>query len=185
MTDLTALWLPILVSAVVLFVLSSVIWMALPIHKKDYQGLKNEAAVMEVMKRESLEPGIYCYPWCPGNPNDEASKEKMRLGPWGQILVAGGPPTFGRTLGLWFVHLLVVGTVVGYITGLAVPRGAEFLRVFQVAGTAALLAYGGSLVPKYIWEGKPWRTFAGSVFDCAVYTLATGAVFAFLWPKAF
>lgn len=176
------LWLPILVSAVVVFLLSSVIWMALPIHKKDYQGLKDEAAVVEVMKKESREPGIYCYPWCAGKPGDPAAAEKMKIGPWGQIIVMGGPPNMGKMLGLWFVHLLIVGYVVAYVTGHGRPLGAEFWPVFQVAGAAALLAYGGSLLPKHIWEGKPWRTMPPALFDCAVYTVATALIFGWLWP---
>ncbi len=42
MAFLTELWLPILLSAVFVFIVSSIIHMALPIHKGDYGKLTNQ-----------------------------------------------------------------------------------------------------------------------------------------------
>lgn len=42
MVTLSALWLPILLSAVIVFVASSIIHMAIPIHKNDYRQLPDE-----------------------------------------------------------------------------------------------------------------------------------------------
>ena len=40
-----SLWLPVMISAVVVFVASSIIHMALKYHKADYKSLPNEDAV--------------------------------------------------------------------------------------------------------------------------------------------
>jgi len=50
MTELSTLWLPILLSSVIVFVVSSVIHMALPWHKNDYPRVPNEDKVMECMR---------------------------------------------------------------------------------------------------------------------------------------
>ena len=47
MVPIHALWLPILLSAVIVFVASSIIHMALPIHKSDYRKLPDEAKVLD------------------------------------------------------------------------------------------------------------------------------------------
>ena len=43
MTALSQLWLPILISAVAVFVVSSVIHMALPWHRSDFPKMADEA----------------------------------------------------------------------------------------------------------------------------------------------
>jgi hypothetical protein len=183
MTTIAELWLPILVSSVLVFIASSIIWMALPIHKKDYNELPNEAGVMAAMKTQNVKPGIYVYPWaqCAKSP-DPAAIERAKTGPWGQVLVAPRAPTMGWTLGLWFLHIVVLSVFIAYVAGISLPRGAEYLKVFQVAGAAAFLGYVGGLLPRFIWEGKPWSILPGAMFDAVVYTLLTAGAFGWLWP---
>ena len=47
MVTLAALWMPIVLSAVLVFVVSSIVWMALPHHKSDTAGLPDEAPVSD------------------------------------------------------------------------------------------------------------------------------------------
>ncbi len=184
MVPLASLWLPIVVSAALVFVASSIIWMALPIHKNDYKGLPDEDAVMTAMKQQNPGPGIYYYPWCnAGRATDAASKAKSESGPWGQIVVAAGKPAMGPMLSAWIVHLLIVGVFIAYVSGLGLAPGTSYLKVFQVSGAAAMLAYGGGVLPKFIWEGKPWSLLPGAVFDAVVYALLTAGTFGWLWPK--
>ena len=58
MVPLADLWLPIVLSAVFVFVASSVIHMALQIHKKDFQKLPNEDQVLAAMRGAGLKPGF-------------------------------------------------------------------------------------------------------------------------------
>jgi hypothetical protein len=56
MVSITALWLPILLSAVIVFVVSSNIHMMLPIHKKDYRKLPEEDKVLDAMRAAAQVP---------------------------------------------------------------------------------------------------------------------------------
>ena len=52
MVPVTALWLPILLSAVIVFVASSILHMVLPIHKSDYRKLPEEERVRDALHRK-------------------------------------------------------------------------------------------------------------------------------------
>jgi hypothetical protein len=187
---LIELWLPILACSILVFIASSVIWMALPIHKKDYRGLPNENAIVEPIRQQRLTPGVYMFPWadCHGKKLTDAEKaahaEKFKQGPWGTLTIGPGGFNFGKTLGTWFAHILIVTCVIAYLTSVALPAGAHYLSVFRVAGTAALLAYAGGALPRCIWEGKPWSQLPAALFDGVVYTAITAGTFGWLWPHA-
>ena len=82
MTGLTALWLPILLSAVLVFVASSVIHMASPWHKSDYPKLPNEDTVMTALRPLGIPPGDYFIP-------RPSSREDMRSPEFAQKVKAG------------------------------------------------------------------------------------------------
>ena len=63
-TSLAALWLPILLSAVFVFIASFIIHMVIPIHKSDYKGVPDEARLAEAVRAQNLAPGEYYFPWC-------------------------------------------------------------------------------------------------------------------------
>lgn len=177
------LWMPIVLSAVIVFIASSIIWMATPIHKNDYKNPgSSEDAILGVAR--GLAPGVYMVPWCHGKEKDPAAAEKMKAGPWAVLTVRAGGVSFGSTLGMWFVHLLIVGFFVAYLTANARTWGADYLEVFRIAGTTAFLAYAGFALPMAIWHALPWRQVPGKVFDGLVYALLTAGTFAWLWPVA-
>jgi len=62
MTALHLLWLPILLSSVIVFVVSSIIHMALPWHKSDYPKMPNEDRVMDALRPLAIPPGDYMIP---------------------------------------------------------------------------------------------------------------------------
>lgn len=184
MATLVALWLPILVSAVFVFVVSSVIHMALPIHKGDYGGMPQEGRVLDTL-RGTVPPGQYRFPYATsmkecGTPE---MKAKFERGPVRTIVIVNGM-NMGKALGQWFVFCLVIGVFVAYLTGLALPWGAEGMRVFRFTGTIAVLAHASSSVCDSIWKGVKWSTTCKFVFDGVLYGLTTGAAFAWLWPAA-
>jgi hypothetical protein len=89
MTPLTSLVLPILLSAVFVFVVSSLIHMVLQIHKGDYRKLPNEDAVLDAMRSAGVQPGQFMFP-CPTSMKDMGSPEmvaKYRRGPIGSLIV--------------------------------------------------------------------------------------------------
>lgn len=186
MVTLTALWLPILLSALAVFIASSILHMVLTYHRSDYSGLPGEETVQEAMREAGVDRGMYFLPYC-ADPKDMAKpevKEKFEKGPVALVtVVPSGLPAMGKLLLFWFVFCLVVAVIVAYLTGRTLPAGAEYLSVFRVAGTAAFLGFAGAHPTDSIWKGQPWPVTLKHVFDGLVYSLLTAGVFGWLWPS--
>jgi len=185
MVSLAALWLPILLSAVIVFVASSLMHMLLTYHKSDYGQLPNEEAVRDVLRPANLKPGLYIFPFCTHKEmKSPAVMEKYKQGPVGFLtILPSGPPNMGKFLVQWFVFCLIVGVFVAYLTGHTVAAGTHYLAVFRVAGTAAFLAYGLGNLSNGIWKGQRWGATIKEVADGLVYGLLTAGCFGWLWPR--
>lgn len=187
MTFLTELWLPILLAAVFVFIVSSVIHMALPIHKGDHKKLKNEDAVLEAMRANAVEPGAYMFP-CAGSMKEMGAPEmieKLKRGPVGWLtVVAPGGFSIGKSLVWWFVFCLIVGVLVAYVGWHALGAGANYRAVFRVTGTAAILGYAVGHFHDSIWKGARWGTTGKFILDGIIYGLVTAGTFGWLWPDA-
>jgi hypothetical protein len=185
MVPLTALWLPIVVSAVLVFIASSILHMVLPFHRNDYKKLPNEDGVLDALRTAGIPPGDYFFPR-PSNPKDMSSQEtieRFKKGPVGLLtVIPNGPPVLPKHLGQWFVLCLVLSYFVAYLTGRTLGPGAEYLRVFQIAGCAAFLAYAGCCAADSIWKGIAWSTTFKHIFDGLIYALLTAGAFGWLWP---
>ncbi|HEY4658077.1 MAG TPA: hypothetical protein VIH11_01070 [Gemmatimonadaceae bacterium] len=186
MTGLSALWLPILLSAVFVFVASSLIHMVTPWHKGDYAKLPREDDVMNALRPFAIPPGDYMMPR-PADMKDMKSPafaEKLKAGPVGMMTVMpSGPMAMGSSLVLWFLYALVIGVFAGYVAGRASPLGADYLRVFRFAGVAAFLGYAGALAQFSIWYHRSWSTTIKSMIDGLLYALLTAGTFGWLWPR--
>lgn len=183
MVTITSLWLAILLSAVIVWVASAVVWMALPHHKKEWKGLSNEDAARNALKGAA--PGLYMIPFAHGPEamKDPALQKKIQEGPLAYVTVRPpGDIAMGPRLVQSFLFYVVVGIVVAYLTGRTLSPGAEYLTVFRVAGTTAWIAYGFALIPESIWFGRPWSSTAKSLGDGLLYALLTGGVFGWRWP---
>jgi hypothetical protein len=185
MVSLGALWLPIVLSAVLVFLLSSIIHMVLGYHNTDYTPLPNEDAVRAAIRSGNPSPAQYVIPYCP--PKEMDSPESKRKFEEGPVAVLNLKPTgsfgMGPALGQWFVFALVVSFFVAYVASHALPVGAEYLRVFQIVGSVAFLAYAAGQLPAAIWMGKPWSIAWKEVLDGLIYGLASAGVFGWLWPR--
>ena len=186
MTPLTALWLPILLSAVLVFIASSIIHMFVPWHKNDYGRLPNEEQAMSTIRPLNLPPGDYLVPR-PASAADMKSAEfveKVRQGPNLILTVlANGPRSMGGPFVGWFVLLLAVGVFVAYLSGRAIPPGAPYMDVFRFAGVSAFLGYAAGLWPQSIWYHRAWSTTIKMTVDALIYALLTAGVFGWLWPR--
>ncbi len=186
MVSLTALWLPILVSTVGIFVASSIVWMATPIHKNDYKRLGDkEGAVLEAVRSWGLAGGgMFMFPCMdPAEVKDNPqAAERLKTGPWGTMTVMAKPPNMGRSLGMWVVNLLVVNLLVAYVAGSGLHAGDGFFSVFRMVMTIAFLAYGGNALTDSIWRGRPWSCAPGAVLDGLIYASVAGLSFGLLWP---
>lgn len=181
MVTILDLWLPILLSAVVVFIASSIIHMVLPIHRNDYAKIPDEETRLEALR--GIPPGDYVFPR-PDDPKDmqsEEMKEKYERGPVGFLTVIE-KFGMGKNLVFWFVYLLVIGVFVAYITGRSLGPGSDYLAVFRIAGTAAILGYAGAEAHASIWWGRAWSTTFKFIVDSVFYGLLTAGVFGWLWP---
>ncbi len=186
MTPLAQLWIPVVASAVLVFVASSVIHMLLKWHNSDYRKLPNEDAVRATIRAANAAPGQYVIPHCGGMKEMQLpeSQQKFRDGPVGHLtLIAPGLPKIGPQLGLWFVFNLAIGFIAAYVAAKTLPPGATVGQVCRIVGTVAFLAYAGGSVQGGIWMGRPWASVAKDVVDGLIYGLITGAAFGWLWPR--
>ena len=185
MAFLAALWLPILLSAVIVFVASSIMHMVLPYHRSDYQQFPDEDKVLAALRAAGLNRGLYIFPFCSHkNMKSPEVVEKYKQGPVGMMTVLpSGPPAMPKFLGLWFVYCLIIGFFVAYLTWHTVAPGVSYPVVFRVAGTAAFLAYGLGHISNGIWKGQPWSMTIKEVFDGLIYGLLTAGTFGWLWPR--
>ncbi len=183
MVSLGALWLPILLAAVFVFIASSIIHMLLKYHNTEFKQLPNEEAVRAALR--GAPAGMYSTPYCADMKDLEKPdvKQKFQEGPVGMlVLKAPGPMSMGPALIQWFVFCIVVSLFAAYIGGRTLPPGTAYLQVFRITGTVAVIGYGLSEVAGSIWMGKPWSSTAKSLFDALIYGLVTGGTFGWRWP---
>jgi hypothetical protein len=180
-----ALWLPILVSAVVVFVASSIIHMVLPWHKGDYPKLANEDQVMNALRPLAIPPGDYMMPR-PASSQAMRSpefQEKLKRGPVVVMTVLpNGVTGMGKNLVQWFVFSVVVSVFAAYVAANAVPFGAPFRAAFKYASVTAFIGYALALWPMSIWYRRAWLLTIKATIDGVVYGLLTGVTFGWLWP---
>lgn len=184
MVAIGSLWLPILVSAVLVYIASSIVWMFLPHHKNDWAKLPGEDAVLEAMRRAGVGRGQYRFPFC--NPRDKSPEtvRKLEAGPLGTMIIwPSGKMSMGKQLGTWFLYLLVVSTAVACFSAPVLSVGTSYKMVFHTAGGFAILAYAAAIVPGAIWWGRSWSSTLKEVIDGIVYGLLTAGVFGWLWPR--
>lgn len=187
MVPLMSLWLPILLSAVLVFVVSSIMHMVLPYHRSDFKTLPAEDAVMEALRKFNIPPGDYLIP-CAGNPKVMHSPEfveKMTKGPVAFLTVMkSGPPTMTGSLVQWFIYCVVVGLFAGYVAAHTLGTDAQYLGVFRIVGGAAFAGYALALLQNSIWYKRNWSATFKSIFDGLIYALVTAGTFGWLWPSA-
>lgn len=185
MVPLTALWLPIVLSSIIVFVASSIMHMLLPYHQGDYRQLPEEDKLLAALRTVGLQRGLYVFPFCTHKDmKSPAMIEKYKQGPVGMITVfPSGPPAMPKFLAQWFAYSLIISFFVAYLTGRTEAPGVHYLVVFRVAGTAAFLAYGLGNLSNGIWKGQPWGMTLKEVIDGLVYGLLTAGTFGWLWPR--
>ncbi len=182
--SLLSLWLPILVSAVIVFFAAFIFWQVLPHHRSDWVPVPNEDSLIQALRNLSLPRGQYEFPHAltPEGAKDPEAVAKAKEGPLGSLII-WAPPNMARNLIQYFVFCLAVSFMVAYVGYAAIPAGSEYLHVFRVLGTTAFLAYGAAEIPHAIWFGHTWSSTWKGVIDGLVFGLLTGGAFGWLWPS--
>ena len=101
MISIVSLWLPVLLSAVVVFVLSALVHMVLGYHANDLRKLPDEDAVADAIRKWNIPAGEYILPR-PANMKDMNTpefREKVKKGPGALLTVwEGRNPSMGANL---------------------------------------------------------------------------------------
>ena len=186
MVGILALWLPILVSAGIVFVVSSIIHMGPLWHKTDYPRLPDEDKVRNALRPLAIPPGDYMIPR-PLSREDLRSPEfaeKVNQGPNLILTVLpNGPWPMSRNLIQWFLYALVLSALGAYVAGRALPPGAPYLAVFRFVGVTAFIGYSVALWQMSIWYRRSWSMTAKATVDGLIYALLTAGTFGWLWPR--
>jgi hypothetical protein len=185
MVPVLSLWLPIIVSAVFVFVVSSIIHMVLRYHSGDFRQLPREDEVMGALRGFNIPPGDYFMPRAGSMAamKEPAYIEKMKTGPVALMtFIQPGPPTMGTSLLLWFLFSVAVSVLAAYVTGHALGYGAPYRAVFRFVGCVAFAGYSLALLQNSIWYKRNWGTTIKSMFDGLIYAAVTAGTFGWLWP---
>jgi hypothetical protein len=180
-----SLWLPVVVSAVAVWLLSALLHMALKYHNADYKPLPDEEGVGAALRRDAPPPGLYMIPHCADGAamKDPAVQEKFKRGPVALIAVMrSGAPSMGKALVQWLLFCLLVSFVAAYVARHTLTPADAGLLVLRVTGTIAFVGYGFGAFQDSIWHGIPWSNALRVLIDAALYSLLTGAIFWWLWP---
>jgi hypothetical protein len=184
MVPALSLWLPILLSAVYVFIASSLVHMVLKYHNSDFKPVPSEDDVMDGLSTFDIPPGEYYMPYCTDMKDREKPeiKAKLEKGPIAFMTVLPNVDYMGKALGQWLVYCLLVGLFAAYLTGRALGPGAGFMEVFRFAGATAFGGYFLALIQNSIWYRRSWTTTLKYLADGFIYALGTAAIFAWLWP---
>ena len=179
------LWLPILLSAVGVFIVSSVIHMCTPMHKHDYVPIPDEDATLEGLRNAGLSPGLYVFPHAKDMKELATPEFKARCerGPVGYLtLLPRELWNMNRSLVQWFLYAVLVAVLTAYVARFSLPDGTAFGTVFRLTGTVATMGFALGAPLDSIWKGVPWSVSGRFVLDGFLYGLTTGVLFAFFWP---
>lgn len=187
MIELFSLWLPVLVSAVFVFIVSSLVHMVLPWHKKDYPKLPMEDKVLDALRPLDLPAGDYMIPRA-NDMKEMRSPEFIEKRKKGPVLIMTVVPKevgteMGTALVLWFLYGLVISHFTAYVLSLSAVAGEITMRVFRIATTVSFLGYALALWQISIWYRRSWLITVKSTVDGLMYAIITGATFYWLWPR--
>ena len=175
------LWLPILLSGLATHILSTLAWMLLPHHKPEWNKLPVEDEFQDWLDEKGVAPDQYLFPHAsdPAEMKSESFQQKQGKCR-GMLVLWPAPPNMGANIGMTLGFFFVAAFLVGYVASLGLPNGALFLDVFRLVTTVAVLTHCAGQFPGIFWFR---RRFAMDLVDGLAYAVATGLIFAALWPS--
>jgi hypothetical protein len=185
MVPIVSLWLPILLSSVFVFILSSLVHMLFGYHANDYLKLPDEDAFADALRKFNVPPGSYVLPRA-SNMKEMGSpefQEKVKKGPRAILTIrADANPSMVPYMLKWFLSTIVIGIFAAYVAGRALGTGAQYLSVFRFVGVTAFACYAVGGWQESIWYSRSWATTLKNTFDGLLYALVTAGTFGWLWP---
>ncbi len=185
MVSVVSLWLPIIVAAVLVFVMSSIIHMFLTYHRTDFTAVPDEDRFRAAVGPLGLPPGEYVVPHA-GSPDAMKSEEYQSKVGEGPVLFMTVLPNaawnMGKSLTWWFVYCLVVGVFAALVATSTLTADATYAEVFHVAGLTAFAGYVLAGWQQSIWYHRKVSTSVKNTFDGLLYALLTAGAIAGMWP---
>ncbi|HEX7939003.1 MAG TPA: hypothetical protein VF483_08405 [Gemmatimonadaceae bacterium] len=181
-----ALVWPTLLSAVAVFIVSSLMHMVSSWHRSDYVGLPDEDGFRKAVTPMKIPPGDYFVPKPGGmaQMKDPAFIAKLTDGPRIVMTVMpNGVQSMGGPLIGWFIYSIVVNAIAGHIAWATIPRGAPYRLVFHTVALAAFAGYSLALWQARVWFGRSLSTTVKGTIDGLIYGIVTAGVFGWMWPK--
>lgn len=181
--DVFSLWLPIVLSGVAVFIVSSLIWMIFQWHNADWKKLPDEEAARQALK--GVPPGQYTVPHAADGKarQDPEWLAKAKEGPAVMMVVWAGDPTrMGKQLIQWIIYCLVISLIIAHVAAATLHAGDSSGLVFHFVAIIGILTYAGSAAQGAIWFGHTWSRTLKDILDGAIYGVVTGLIFAWLWP---
>jgi hypothetical protein len=186
MVSLAHLWLPILLSAVFVFIASSLVHMVFKWHNSDYHGFPNEEEVRAAVNQGTPAPGQYILPYCRDmkEMGSEDMQRKYKEGPLGFVILRKpGATNMGPMLLQWFLYCGLVSLATALLLSHSgLHAGAGYRAIFHSAALASFMAYAFGSIPMGIWWGQPWGSVLKNLLDGLIYAGLTAGTFGWLWP---
>lgn len=180
-----SLWLPVVVSAVAVWLVSSILHMLLKYHRADYKQLADEESVTQGIRKAAPAPGVYPLPYVmdPSRMKDPAVRKRYDDGPVGMLtVIPNGPPAMGKYLALWFLFCFIVSFVTAYVARNTLSYDTDAMTVFRITAAVAFAGYVLGYIQDSIWKGIPWSNSIRGMIDGVIYAVVTGLIFRLLWP---
>src|SRR6185437_7571841 len=179
------MWLPILASAVGVFIVSSILHMLLPgWHKNDFRRVRREDEFLDALRALDLSPGDYMLPRAAtvAELRDAGFRAKYERGPKAVFTVLRpGKMSMGPALAKWFVYTLVVSAVAALAARPVLGPRPDVHAIVHVIGLAAWLGYAAALWQQTIWYQRSAAATLRSTLDGLLYAIVTAAAFVWLW----
>jgi hypothetical protein len=179
--SIMTLWQPILATTVLAFIAGSVIWMAMPWHKNDWQQPPDEDGARRGLN--GLTPGQYSLPHVKGMADfkNPEIQQKYKDGPVAFITVLPSRlPNMGPNMVLMALFNLLVAVLCAYFVSRLAPAGADYMTIFRISSAVTFISYGMAYVQESVWFGRPWSATMKTFLDAAIYAGITGGVFGWL-----
>ena len=183
---LTALVVPIILSAVIVFIASSIIHMGPFWHKNDFPMFAGQDKVMDALRPLNIPPGEYMIPRAAtmAEMKTPEFKAKMEKGPVFMLnMMHSGTFNMGPLLAQWFGFCVLVSVFAAYLTARTEPANAAYLQVHRVAGCAAFMGYALAAIPNSIWYKRSWGVTIKTMIDGLIYGMLTGGTFGWWYTR--
>jgi hypothetical protein len=172
-TNMKSLWLGGILAGIVVYLWTSVSWMALPFHEKSLLKFTDEAAVTTAIAANIDGPGIYHLPKGHG----EAEMKQREKGPAAFVVVRTvGNSSMLSNLAIEFAGTVLASLLIAWLLSRTV--GLRYMGKVMLVVTIGLVAGILVLIPEWNWFGFSNAYVGAQFIDLIVGWFLGGLVLA-------